>query len=215
MLWPHCWRAWRPNIGIVGASWPDRGRWARARRAHRDLVVDHARVPCAVASGSRPTPGRPGRRTAGPIVAGAVVDDEPWRAAVVRITTDRCGVEIRVERRHRRRDRPDQPACDVDGAAPVLLTTADGTTHPVRSIGVSSEVDLARLAAGGLPRGLSLKEEPSAPRRRVCAGRVPGGHEFSSRAAAVAEVDRGWGSPTRIVVSASTVRSFSANREAP
>ncbi|HQF96472.1 MAG TPA: serine protease [Microthrixaceae bacterium] len=124
----------------------------------------------------------------------AVVDDEPWRAAVVRITTDRCGVEIRgsgvivdgivLTNRH-----------VIDGAASVLLTTADGTTHPVRSIGVSSDVDLARLAAGGLPRGLSLAEEPSALGDGYVLAGFPAGHEFSSRAAAIAEVDRGWGFP--------------------
>ncbi|MEI2651582.1 MAG: trypsin-like peptidase domain-containing protein [Microthrixaceae bacterium] len=144
----------------------------------------------------------------------AVVDDEPWRAAVVRITTDRCGVEIRgsgvivdgivLTNRH-----------VIDGAASVLLTTADGTTHPVRSIGVSSEVDLARLAAGGLPAVCRSRRSRQPSATGMC---WPGSRVVTSSRAVPPPSPRstgGGGSPTRIVVSASTVRSFPANREAP
>lgn len=124
----------------------------------------------------------------------SVAADREWSTALVRITTERCGVEIRgsgvvvdgvvLTNRH-----------VVDRASAVTVTTSDGHTHQVAGIDVSAELDLARLAATDLPAGLRLAGgRPALGSTYVLAG-FPAGHRFSSRAVAVDAVERGWGYP--------------------
>lgn len=124
-----------------------------------------------------------------------VDDRRPWTASLVRISTTRCGDEIRgsgfvvggrvLTNRH-----------VIDGARSIVVTTADGEAHRVRAIDASDRVDVASLTADGVGDGLDLADEDAA----VDAGGLtlagfPGGHDLSVRSARVAGTLRGLGFP--------------------
>lgn len=120
--------------------------------------------------------------------------DESWGSSMVRVTTSRCGTEIRgsgvivdgvvLTNRH-----------VVDGASSVVVTTSDGHTHRVATADVSSELDFARLEATDLPNGLRLADGRAALDTPYDLVGFPAGHQFSSRPVALVATERGWGYP--------------------
>lgn len=118
----------------------------------------------------------------------------PWQRSVVRITTDRCGEEIRgsgvvVG------GRVLANAHVVAGASSVVVTTADGAAQTVTAVAVSDRIDLAVLDAADLDAGLALSVEDPDPGSTLSMGGFPAGHHFVSRAVEVDGVVRGWQFP--------------------
>lgn len=124
------------------------------------------------------------------------VDDDAWKASVVRITTDRCGDVIRgsgvvvngavLTNRH-----------VVDGASSVVVTTADGEVTPVLGISASDDVDVANLA---IDRSDVADLELAAGDPRVGADDLtlagfPAGHGFVARDVRVEDTVQGWEFP--------------------
>lgn len=124
-----------------------------------------------------------------------VPDGADWRSSVVRVTTDRCGHELRgsgvvvdgavLTNRH-----------VVDGASSVRFTTFDGTVLMATTIAVGTDVDLARVEVENLPPGLNLAgTRPVVSDRPLTMAGFPAGHDLSSRPVMFAGVQRGFGFP--------------------
>lgn len=120
----------------------------------------------------------------------------PWEGAVVRISTTRCGDEIRgsgvvvdgavLTNRH-----------VVDDAAEVVVTTADGTAHRARSLAVSDHVDLASIGLDDLdvPDASWATGQLAVPARGLTLVGFPNGHRFSTREVGATGTLHGWGYP--------------------